>query len=238
MGHRQSDTSPMPLTPAPAPPQKIRRTHGPQAECAVRHPSPPRQSAHLPHPASAPVSASFAISVSTGIRRTPVSFATASTTCSFSSGSSEQVEYTSRPPTSSRAIAPRRIALCRAACRARSSTRSRCRISGLRASVPVRCTAHRTESDRTLHRARLPRLQPKHPPQRTARARHTHNAAAAPPLTPAASRLRPSPESPRRRCPASRVPGELARWGEHLGSPASLLAGVSISDPRRACSLG
>ena len=46
-------------------------------------------------------------------------------------------EYTSRPPAASRPSAPLRIARCRADCRVNSSRRRRCRISGLRASVPV-----------------------------------------------------------------------------------------------------
>ncbi len=86
---------------------------------------------------------------STGTRRNAAPVTTASTTRSFSSGSSEQVEYTSRPPTASRCNAPLRIARCRAACRVSSSACSRCRISGFRASVPVPLhgTSHRIRSN-------------------------------------------------------------------------------------------
>ena len=62
---------------------------------------------------------------------------TSATTCSFSSGSSEQVEYTSRPPGARRSRALERSATCRRWNSARSFGPKRQRISGFRESVPV-----------------------------------------------------------------------------------------------------
>jgi hypothetical protein len=58
-------------------------------------------------------------------------------TCSFSSGSTEQVEYTSLPPGFTICAAFKRIRSCRAAKSSMSAGEMRQRISGLRLSVPV-----------------------------------------------------------------------------------------------------
>ncbi len=131
--HRVESVAPMHSGQRAQRPVPHRRACQPSGRVQLQHPS-------LGQPA---------ISGPTAARRSPASRATASTTCSFSSASSEQVEYTSRPPGARRRAAPPRIARCRAACRARSSTRRRCRISGLRASVPVPLhgTSHRIRSN-------------------------------------------------------------------------------------------
>ena len=131
-------------------PQKNRRTDALQEWSSKNARSPTSPS--RPTPVRLPPAA---VPVPTGNRHTENSVSAGkafSTTSSFSSGSSEQVEYTSLPPAATRCIAARRIASCRPCKSTRSPGCNRHLISGLCARVPVpeQGTSARTRSKPAL----------------------------------------------------------------------------------------